>query len=69
MVWLLPEPVRTAQTDTTGLVDLTWVAMRAHQAEICPGSQHHRSLVHDDFVRHIAISKNDLVSLFFFDQL
>jgi hypothetical protein len=25
VVWLLPEPVRTAHTETTGLVDLIWV--------------------------------------------
>ena len=29
MVWLLPDPVRTAQTETTGLVDLTWVDVGA----------------------------------------
>src|SRR4030042_3266825 len=25
VVWLLPEPVRTAHTETTGLVDFSWV--------------------------------------------
>ena len=69
MVWLLPDPVRTAQTETTGLVDLTWVHLRAHQAEIRPGGVHDGSLVHHIFMRHIAVGEDDLVHLVLVDQV
>ena len=69
VVWLLPEPVRTAHTETTGLMDLIWVAFGAHQAEISPGCQNLGGFVHDQFVRHIAVGENDLVDFVFMDQL
>ena len=37
-VWLLPEPVRTAQTAMTGFVDLTWVSLGPRREKEAPAA-------------------------------
>ncbi len=63
VVWLLPEPVRTAQTETTGLVDLICVFFMPIRRKSAPAASTVRSLVHDVLVRHVAVGKHDLVDL------
>ena len=38
IVWLLPEPVRTAQTDITGFTDFTWVASSPIKRKSAPAA-------------------------------
>ncbi len=37
-VWLLPEPVRTAPTETTGLVLLIWVSLGPMVVNVAPAA-------------------------------
>ena len=37
-VWLLPEPVRTAHTDTTGLVLVIWVSSGPSRVNDAPAA-------------------------------
>jgi len=38
LVWLLPQPVRTAQTETTGLVLLTMVSLGPSRTNVAPAA-------------------------------
>jgi hypothetical protein len=57
VVWLFPEPVRTAQTETTGLLDLSWVLFFPITRKSAPGGHDHRGFVHDVFMGHVAVAK------------
>ena len=54
---------RANRDDRLGGFDLG--GFRTHQAEIGPGGQHHGSLVHDHFMRHVAVGKDHLFHIFF----
>lgn len=68
VVWLFPDPVRTAHTETTGLEDFNLRAVGSHQTKIRPGCIDDRSFMHHDFVRNVGIGKHNLFYLVFFDQ-
>ena len=61
LVWLLPQPVRTAQTETTGFSLSSIVAFGPSRREVGAGSEHDRRLVHDLLVREVGVGEDDLV--------
>ena len=69
VVWLLPLPVRTAQTETTGTRAASMRGLRAEQPEVGAAGEHPRGLVHHGLVRHVAVGEDHLVDLQLADQL
>ncbi len=69
LVWLLPEPVRTAQTETTGLRLLIIVSSGPRRTKLAPGGQDLGGLVHDVFVGEVAVGEDDVVDLVAGDEL
>ena len=59
-VWLLPQPVRTAQTETTGFVLLTIVSSGPRRTKRRPGRLDLGGLVHDVLVGDVAVGEVDL---------
>ncbi len=68
LVWLLPDPVRTAQTETTGLLALDHRGIGPEEDEIGPGGHGLRGLVHDVFMGDVAVGEMDVVDLVLGDE-
>ena len=69
VVWLLPEPVRTAQTETTGLRLLIIVSPGPRRTKLAPAAMDLGGLVHDVLVGDVAVGEDDLVDLVVGDEL
>ena len=69
MVWLLPDPVRTALIETTGLVGFDLRIVSAHEPEVGARRVDHGCLVHHVLVRHIAVGKDHLLHAVLLDQV
>ena len=63
VVWLLPAPVRTAQTATTGFVLLSIVRRALEHHEVGAGGVDERGAVHHVVVGHVAVREDHLVDL------
>ena len=60
-VWLLPAPVRTAQTEITGTEAGTMVLSGPSRVKVRARGQRARGLVHDELVGYVAVGEDDLV--------
>ena len=69
LVWLLPEPVRTAQTETTGLRLLIIVSSGPRRTKLAPAAMDLGGLVHDVGVGEVAVGEMDVVDLVVGDEL
>ena len=63
LVWLLPQPVRVAQTATTGFDELEHRRVRPHQPEVRARGKDDRRLVHHRLVLEIGVGEDDLVDV------
>ena len=63
VVWLLPEPVRTAQIAIDRLRRLQLGRARPHQPVVGAGGQDARADVHHVLVRDVGVGEDDLVGL------
>ncbi len=69
VVWLLPAPVRTAHTATTGLLLVSQVVLVPISRKVGAGGQHLRCLVHDILMGHVGIGKDHLVYAVLADEI
>ncbi len=63
LVWLLPQPVRTAPTLITGLVLLIWVSRVAQHGEVGAGGVDDGGQAHDLLVGDVAVGHDAHVGL------
>ena len=69
LVWLFPQPVRVAQTATTGFDECEHRRVRPHQPEVGARGEDDRRLVHHDLVLEVGVAEDDLVDVELADQL
>ncbi len=67
-VWLLPQPVRTAPTEITGLLLLIWVSLGPSSVKLAPGRLDDGAYRHHVLVRDVAVGKGAIVDLQVLDQ-
>ena len=69
VVWLLPEPVRTAQIAATGFDDAIIVSCGERSLKLGTGSERLRADVQHVLVGHVRVREDDLVHLVLANQL
>ena len=68
VVWLLPEPVRTAQIATTGFDEREHRVAQGEEDVVGAGGEGARPDVHHVLVRHVRVREDDLVDLVLADD-
>ena len=63
VVWLLPAPVRTAHTATTGTFAGSIVASGPSSTKLAPAARTLLAAVHHVLVRDVRVGEHDLVDL------